>query len=233
MTTAGIESMTTKSPPTLLTETVGMKILMAVSGVISFGFVVVHLIGNLQIFIGPEQLNAYAETLQGLGAVKWGFRLFIAIFFLLHIWKGLELWLENNKARPDSYAKLTSQKSTFASRTMIYTGAMIFFFVVYHLLHFTILPEHPVGNLDVYGMIVTGFQQPLIAGIYILAMLLLAFHLSHAISSMFQTFGLNKPNVEPKLKALANLVAILIFLGYISIPVSILTGFVTQAGGGH
>ena len=232
MTTTGAKILAS-APPGFTVATVGKKILMAVTGLAFVGFVMVHLIGNLQIFIGPEPLNKYAETLQGLGAIKWAFRGFLLIFFLTHIWKGFVLWWENKSARPDSYAKLTSQKSTIASRTMIYSGGFIILFVAYHLWHFTISPVHPIGHMDVYGMVIRGFQNPALAGLYIASMVLLALHLSHAASSMFQTFGLNKPTVEKKLTLIANLFAILIFIGYTSIPVAVLTGFLTTTGGGH
>ena len=233
MSMVGTQEIAAKSPPTFTTATVGKKILMAVSGLVIISFVIVHLIGNLQIFMGPAQLNKYAETLQNLGALKWGFRIFMLVFFLTHVWKGIVLWLENNKARPVSYIKTNSEKATFASKTMIYTGAMIFCFVILHLWHFTISPVHPVGGLNVYNMVVKGFQNPYYSGFYLLTMLLMAFHLSHALSSLFQTLGLNKASILPKLKIMANIVAWVIFLAYASIPASVLLGLVKTVEGGH
>lgn len=230
MSTVGTQELTRKSPPTFTTATIGKKILMAISGVIVIGFLIIHLLGNLQLFIGPEALNKYANTLQSLGAIKWSFRAFLLLFFLIHVWKGLVLWLENRSARPVSYAKTTSQKTTLASKTMPYTGIMIFLFVILHLWHFTISPEHPAGELDVYSTVVAGFQDPIYSTIYLVALFLMAFHLSHATSSFFQTLGLNKATVEPKLKVFANLFAAVIFLAYASMPVAVLTGFI---GGGH
>ncbi|MFQ5453864.1 MAG: succinate dehydrogenase cytochrome b subunit, partial [Candidatus Zixiibacteriota bacterium] len=136
------------------TVSIGKKVLMAVTGIALFGFVIVHLIGNLQIFMGQEQLNKYAETLQSMVALKWGFRGIILIFFIVHIWKGVVLWLENKFARPVNYHKNDTIQASLASRTMIYTGLMIFLFVVYHLLHFTALiikPEYAELPLDPNG----------------------------------------------------------------------------------
>ncbi|MFC1475092.1 succinate dehydrogenase cytochrome b subunit [Candidatus Zixiibacteriota bacterium] len=233
--------MSNNSPPNLLTASVGKKIIMAVSGIIVIGFVIVHLIGNLQLFIGQEQLNKYAETLQNLGVLKWCFRIFILAFFGFHVWKGFVLWLENKKARPVSYTKDVTLEASLSSRTMIWTGGLIFSFVVYHLLHYTMIitnPEYAIiplvdGRFDVYSMVILGFQNYLISGIYIIAILLMSFHLSHAISSLFQTLGLNNPNTLPKLKIFSNLVAVIIFCGYVSMPIAVLLNIIKLPGGGN
>lgn len=234
--------MTTVSSVNFTTASIGKKILMAVTGVILLGFILVHLIGNLQIFIGQEQLNKYAETLQSMGALKWGFRIFLFLFVAVHIWKGVVLWLENRGARPISYKREETIQASISSRTMIYTGALIILFVGYHLLHFTLiatnpeyaqLPPDPAGRFDVYSMVILGFSNYLISGVYIAAMFLLAFHLSHAISSLFQTLGLNNPTTMPILKLIANLCAVVFFVGYVSIPVAVLLNIVKLPGGGH
>jgi succinate dehydrogenase / fumarate reductase cytochrome b subunit len=233
--------MSNNSHPGFTTATVGKKVLMAVSGFIFIGFVIAHLIGNLQLFIGQEQLNKYAETLQNLGALKWGFRIFLLAFFGIHIWKGFVLWLENKKARPVSYAKEESIQASISSRTMIYTGGMIFFFVLYHLLHFTTHSTNPEylqlplvdGRFDVYSMVIIGFTNPLISIVYIIAVFLMAFHLSHAISSMFQTIGLNSPKAMPRLTFASNLIALVVFLGYVSMPLAVLFEFIKLPGGGY
>ena len=233
--------MPTNSPPAFTQATVGKKILMAISGVIIIGFVIMHLLGNLQIFIGQAQLNKYAETLQHMGALKWGFRAFIALFFIIHIWKGTVLWLENKKARPIAYAKEETLEASFASKTMIYTGITIFLFVAYHISHFTLLDCHPEyqnlplvdGRFDVYSMVILGFSEPLISAIYIAAMAMMSFHLSHATSSFFQTMGLTNPKSLKRLKTISNLFALLIFLGYVSMPIAVLMNIITLSGGGH
>ncbi len=233
--------MSTNSPPGFTQATVGKKVLMAITGISIVGFVVMHLIGNLQIFIGQEALNKYAEMLQSLGALKWAFRGVIAFFFAVHIWKGFFLWLENKKARPVSYAKENTLEATLASRTMIYTGITIFLFVAYHISHFTLLDCHPEyqslplvdGRFDVYTMVILGFSEPLIATIYIAAISMMAFHLSHATSSFFQTLGLTNPSILKKLKLMSQAFAFIIFVGYVSMPIAVLMDIITIPGGGH
>ncbi len=233
--------MSTNSPPGFTQATVGKKVLMAITGLSIIGFLVIHLIGNLQIFAGQEQLNKYAETLQSMGALKWGFRSVIALFFVVHIWKGVVLWLENKKARPVSYTKENTLEATFSSKTMIYTGIMILLFVAYHISHFTLLDCHPEyenlplvdGRFDVYSMVILGFSEPLISAIYIAAIAMMSLHLSHATASFFQTFGIVNPNSLKILKKISTIFAILIFLGYVSMPIAVLMNIITLSGGGH
>lgn len=221
-------------------RSIGKKILMAVTGVVAFGYVVGHMFGNLQIFAGQDQLNTYAETLHSLGPLLWAVRGFLILFFLVHIWKGIQLKLENWSSRPISYRMKKAIEATLSSRTMIWTGLIILAFVVYHLLQFTIRvtnPEYqhlvdPLGRPDVYSMVIMGFQNPLISGFYILAVGLLCYHLSHGISSMFQTVGWANKRTLPALEVLGIIVAWLIFLGYVSIPISILAGGITLPKGG-
>lgn len=218
------------SPPANIgfTQTsIGRKLLMAVTGLILIGFVTGHMIGNLQVFLGQEQLNKYAQTLQNLGAVLWAIRGFLLIVLIVHIWTSVRLWLENKAARPVGYAREETVQASVASRTMIYSGAMVFLFLVYHLLHFTVVVADPSliplkEKLDVYSMIIVGFGNYWVSGAYIASMILLAYHLSHGVSSFFQTMGLNKPSMQPRLKVIANLFAIVITVGYVSIPVAVL-----------
>ena len=233
--------MSTNSPPGFTQATVGKKVLMAITGISIVGFVVIHLIGNLQIFAGQEKLNAYAEMLQNMGALKWGFRSVIALFFSVHIWKGIILWLENKKARPVSYAKENTLEASIASKTMIYSGVTILLFVAYHISHFTLLDCHPEyqnlplvdGRFDVYSMVILGFSEPLISAIYIAAISMMSFHLSHATSSFFQTLGLTSPECLKKLKIVSHTFAFIIFLGYVSMPIAVMMHIITLPGGGH
>lgn len=227
------------SPPANIgfTQTsIGRKLLMAVTGLILIGFVTGHMIGNLQVFLGAEQFNNYAHTLQSLGAGLWAIRGFLLIVLIVHIWTSVRLWLENKAARPVGYAKEETVQASVASRTMIYSGGMVFLYLVYHLLHFTVVVADPSlmplkEELDVYSMIIVGFGNYYVSGVYIVAMFLLAYHLSHAVSSLFQTLGLNKPSMQPKLKVIANLFAIVITAGYVSIPVAVLLGLLKLPGG--
>ena len=242
MSTVGLDQMTTsQSSVTFVSASIGRKILMAITGAALIGFLIVHMIGNLQIFIGQEQLNKYAETLQSLGTLKWGFRLLMVILAVLHVWEGVVLWLKNRQARPVGYHREDTVQATLSSRTMIYTVLLIFAFVVYHLLHFTMIETNPeyaqlkdsLGRVDVYTMVITGFRNYVIAAAYLVAMFLLAYHLSHAAESFFQTMGWNNDKYLPKLKLLSNLFAIVIFIGYASMPVAVLLNIIKLPGGGH
>ncbi|NOY88348.1 MAG: succinate dehydrogenase cytochrome b subunit [FCB group bacterium] len=242
MNTSELDQITSiPTPVNVSVASVSKKVLMAVTGAILLSFISVHLLGNLQIFIGQGQLNNYAETLQSLKGLKWTVRIVTIIAVIIHIWTGVLLWFENKKARPISYYKHDTIQASLSSRTMIYTGLLIFFFVIYHLLQFTLIVTNPqyanlrdaLGRHDVYSMVILGFSNYFISGAYIIAVLMLAFHISHAISSFFQTLGWNNDKVLPKLKLLANIVAILFFIGYASIPVSVLLHIVKLPVGGY
>lgn len=236
-----VQPMSTFSPVIAYKTSIGKKILMALTGLIFIGFVSGHLIGNLQIFLGQDKINSYAEILRGLGGLLWFIRLFMLCFFSFHIWFGIKLWWENKSSRPVNYQVKTNIESTFASRTMIYSAALIFFFVIYHLLHFTFIVTNPeyanlhdsLGRFDVYSMIILGFNNYWISAVYAVAILFLSFHISHGLFSLFQTLGLNNPKWQPKLMLIANLYAVLIFLGYISIPAGVLFNVLKLPGGIH
>ena len=210
-----------------LTSSVGLKFLMGITGGLLVLFVVGHLVGNLQVFLGREQLNAYAAKLQGLGGLLWVIRLGLFSIFAVHILTGVTLTLKNWKARPIAYARQEPLKSTFFSRTMIWSGLALLAFIVYHLLHFTVLPEHPEnGPIDVYGMVIAGFEQPAVTISYVIAMLLLGFHLMHGITSMFQSLGLNAPKYQGLTRGLGTLLAIVLVLGNVAMPLCVLLGVI-------
>jgi succinate dehydrogenase / fumarate reductase, cytochrome b subunit len=209
--------------------TVGKKAIMAVTGFVLFGFVVGHLLGNLQIFLPPEKINHYATTLRSVPALLWGARITLLISVGLHIWSSFELWLLQRAARPINYVKKANLHSTYASRTMLWSGPIIAAFVIFHLLHLTFGTVHPGGPFDehnVYNNVVTGFQVWPVSLFYIIAMILLCYHLYHGLWSMFQSLGFSHPVYTPWLKLFAKIVAILIAAGNISIPVAILAGFI-------
>ncbi len=223
------------------TSSISRKLLMAATGLCLIGFIFGHLLGNLQIFMGQDQLNTYAKALKDLGYVTLMIRLIILTIAVLHIYTGIMLYLHNKVSRPVNYKFKNIIQATLTSRTMIWTGLGILLYVVYHLLHFTFITTNPeyanlhdsLGRHDVYSMIVLGFQNYLISTVYIIAMLLLAFHLSHAVSSFFQTMGWNKKELEKKFKYIAYVVSVTIFIGYTSIPVAVLAGLIKLPGGGH
>jgi succinate dehydrogenase / fumarate reductase, cytochrome b subunit len=213
---------------------VGKKILMAVTGVMLFCFVLIHLAGNSTIFMGL--INAYGEHLHALPALVWAFRVMLFMVFVIHVYFGIVLTLENNAARPQAYAVKKSLRATFASRNMIWTGALIGGFLVYHLLQFTLHVMNPelgagvagnfdkLGRPDVFKMMVFSFTQTPISAIYIIAMIVLALHLTHGVQSFFQTLGLNSEKSLPVLEKLSTVAAVVIFIGFASIPIVILIG---------
>ena len=208
-------------------STVGKKAVMAVSGCILFLFVLGHLAGNLQIYEGPEKLNDYSRLLHSMPGLLWGARITLLVMVVLHIWSSMQLAIRNNAARPTSYIKKKTAGSSYASRTMYWSGPIILAFVIYHLLDFTfgtVNPNFQEGN--VYANVVASFQLPLVSAFYVLAMLLLCLHLYHGLWSMFQSLGVHPPHYTLTLKRSAAVLAILIAAGNISIPVSVMTGLV-------
>jgi succinate dehydrogenase / fumarate reductase, cytochrome b subunit len=206
--------------------TVGKKAVMAVTGVILFGFLVGHMAGNLQFFLGREVLNAYAEKLHSLGPLLWAIRLGLLAALVLHIWAAAQLYALQKQARPVKYQKLSPQGSTYAARTMYWSGPIIAVFLIYHLLHLTVGAVHPEFEpLNAYDNVVIGFKQPLVTLFYIVGMVLLGFHLHHGLWSLFQTLGFAHPRYTPKLKAFAKLFTVVLVLGFIAVPLAVLAGY--------
>jgi succinate dehydrogenase / fumarate reductase cytochrome b subunit len=215
----------------LLSNTVGRKVLMGVTGMFMVLFVIVHLLGNSSIFAGPDGINAYAEKLHGLGPFVWAFRFFMGAMLVLHVVFGVLLTLENWGANPNKYAVKKMLKATFASETMIWTGLLLLSFIVYHLLQFTvrITPDVVLGNdakgrFDVFTMVRSSFRILPITLIYVAAMVTLFLHLSHGIQSIFQSIGLNNDKTLPQYSALGKVLSVIFLVGYSAIPVFILAG---------
>lgn len=222
-----------------LTSSIGRKMLVAVTGLALLGFVIVHMLGNLQVFAGPEALNAYAAKLQHLGALLWVLRGGLLLLALVHIVLAIWIALENRAARPEGYARPGRVQSKVSTRSMTITGLMLLLFVLYHLAHFTwglTDPEHfhltdAAGRHDVYAMVVGGFQQPVVTILYVAAMGLLCLHLSHGIASLFQSLGFNHPRYEPALRRTGTVLAWILFLGNASMPLAVLAGLVGVPAG--
>lgn len=220
----------------LITSSVGRKTVVAITGVLLVLFVVVHMLGNWNMFLGQNAMNTYAATLQGLGGLLWVARIGLIAIFLLHIFFTIQLNIENRMARPIQYKKKDYVKASLTSRTMVLSGLLLLAFVVYHLLHYTLGVVQPetfkeqlkdsMGRPDVYTMVIYGFRNPIISISYIIAMLLLSMHLNHAVQSVFQTLGFTTKNIFPKLIQFSRGFAVFIFIGYTLIPLSILLGFV-------
>ncbi|TGN18560.1 succinate dehydrogenase cytochrome b subunit [Leptospira idonii] len=219
-------------------SSIGKKIIMAITGFIWFGFVIAHMLGNLQVFQGPEKLNAYAKFLKDLGPLLWVARIGLLVAFFGHVIVAILLKKENSAARPVAYAKQSTIQASKASLTMIYSGLLLLTFLVYHLLHFTLgvtNPDHysyeyilKNGDVvhDVYAMVILGFQQLPISIAYVVFMFFLALHFSHALGSMFQSLGILAPKHNPIIQKIATGLAVIVFVGNSSMPISILLGWV-------
>jgi len=217
--------------PRFFGSSIGRKIVMAVTGVILIGFVLGHLIGNLQVYLpnGREALNHYGVLLRTLlhGGALWVVRAMLLAAVSLHIWSATSLTLESRRARPEGYRERKWKESTYASRTMRWGGVIILLFVIYHLLHFTTGTVHPnFIEGDVHHNFVTGFQSVPASLFYIVAMLALGLHLRHGFWSMFQTLGVLHPRYIRAAHLAAWIVALLVVAGNVSFPIAVLAGIV-------
>lgn len=221
----------TQSPPVrsrlawLLESSVGLKLVMAATGVVLTLFVLGHMVGNLTAFKSPEAINEYAHTLRKIPALLWGARIVLLGSVGLHIYTYLVLWWRSAKARPEGYRVADYQESTFASRTMRWTGPILAAFVIYHLLHLTTGTVHPnFIDGDVYHNLIVGLQVTWVAIFYMVGVVALGFHLYHGVWSTFQTLGMSQPRYASLGRRFATLYAILVGVGFVAIPAAILTG---------
>ena len=215
--------------PGLLNSSVGRKMAMAFSGVVLFGFVTVHMLGNIQAYMGRATMNAYAEFLQHSlhGGGIWIFRSVLLAAVGVHGWAALSLTLDNWKARPQGYRAQQLQAAIWSSRTMRWSGVVLAAFIVYHLLHLTTGQAHP--NFipgDAYANFVAGFKVLPVSAFYVLAMCALGLHLYHGVWSMTQTLGLDHPRYNPLRRVAAGAFAGLITVVNISFPVAVLAGII-------
>ena len=208
-------------------STIGKKAVMAVTGLILFGFLIAHMLGNLQVFLGQAVMNHYAETLHGTPEILWGARTVLGISVLLHIWASIQLTAVKNAARPIGYVKPGNVQATKASKTMMISGPVIAIFVIGHLLHLTTGTIHPnFVELHAFENVVNAFSNPIASGLYIVAMIMVRFHLSHGIWSLFQSLGLSHPQYTPTIKKFAAVFSWILVAGFISVPVAVLSGLV-------
>src|SRR6201996_5382557 len=215
--------------PSFWGSTIGKKIVMAVTGILMFAFVIGHLLGNLQVYEGPAKLNAYGAFLHSIGELLWPVRAILLTAIVLHIIATVQLGLRNKRARPIGYSVKKAIASSYASRTMYWSGPIVLAFIIFHLLHLTAGYVHPGAAYiegDVYHNVVSGFQVWWVSLSYIVAISLLGLHLRHGLWSMFQSLGIHQPLHTAALKQAALIIALLIVLGYISIPISVLLGLV-------
>ena len=219
-------------------STVGMKVLMAITGLVMFGYLLGHVMGNMLIFAGRDKINQYSAFLHHSPGILWGTRILLLGSVGVHIWATARFLSLRRAARPVPYGLKISHGSTLAAQTMFWSGPVIAVFVLYHILHLTTGTMHPTfernvsavtHEVDVYQNLIDGFRMSAFAsGFYIVGMLAIALHLSHGIWSMLQTVGVNRPNWEPALRCLALCVAILLCGAFIAVPVAVLAGWVNN-----
>ena len=216
---------------------IGKKAVMAVTGLILVGYVIAHLLGNLQIYSSNrEQINIYAAFLHNPSnaAALWTARAILLLAVVLHIVAATQLWLQNRAARPVSYYKKDDVPTSYAARTMVWSGPIIAAFVIFHILHLTVgavLPTHDLGGNpatpDVRYNVITGFQNYAVSGFYIFAMVLLCMHLYHGVWSMCQSMGISHPRYTRRIKKFSAILAILIAIGNCSIPIAVMLGLLS------
>lgn len=206
-------------------STIGKKVLMALSGVVLFGYCIGHMAGNLQIFLGAEVINNYGHMLHTTLWLLWGTRIVLLASVIVHIITAVQLVKLQAAARPVKYQMKRDVQASYASRTMRYSGPIILVFVLFHLAHLTlgwkVVPvEFAPG--DVYANLVGGFRVPWVALFYVVSVSLVALHLLHGAWSMFQTVGINHPRYNLLLKGFAKVTTLIIALGFISVPIAVL-----------
>jgi succinate dehydrogenase / fumarate reductase cytochrome b subunit len=213
---------------TFYRTSLGKKVVMAITGLILFGFVVGHVLGNLQVFLGAAQMNAYAALLKDNAGLLWTVRLGLLVAVVLHIVAAVQLTRMSQRSRPEGYHYKDVIQADYAARTMRWSGPIIAVFVVYHLLHFTTGDVHPLFDAhDVYRNVIIGFSVWPVAVFYIIAMVALGFHLWHGVWSMFQSLGLNNPKTDAMVRRFAVVATLAIVIGFISIPLAVLAGLIS------
>lgn len=222
---------------TLPRSTIGKKVIMAVTGLIYVGYVVVHMYGNLKVFLGATYFNEYAEGLRSLGAPLLGHlhlltiaRIVLVAALVLHIWAALTLTRQAQRARPTAYTIKKNVQANAASLSMRWGGLALLLFVIYHLAHLTWGTPGVHNDFirgDAYYNLVTGLQNPIAGFVYSVGMIALGFHLYHGVWSMFQTLGLSVDSTEKPIRALAVALAVLVPAGFIAVPIAIWLGLVT------
>lgn len=214
---------------TFLGSSIGKKVVMAASGLVLYAFVVGHMVGNLQVYLGPKAINDYGEFLRHFlhGQGLWIARASLLAAVGVHVWAAVVLTLANWSARPVGYRDWQASESTYASRTMVWSGPILAAFVFYHLAHFTLGTAHPdFVPGDVYHNVVVGFQNPFASAFYILAMVALGLHMYHGFWSMLHTLGLSHPRWNPVRRTASLVLAWIVVLGNVSIPLAVLAGLV-------
>jgi succinate dehydrogenase / fumarate reductase cytochrome b subunit len=216
---------------TLFDTTVGKKAALAISGLVLFGFVLQHMIGNLQVFLGPEVFNAYAANLKSMPALVWSARTVLLLSLVVHVTMMVQLYQRSIRARGRAYKRTKHRHTSYASATMQFTGPMLFLYIVFHIAHFTApglsLGEAEFSSTDVYTNFVSSFSVPWVTLVYCTANLLLGLHLYHGAWSLLQTLGLDHPRYRRARNGIAQAIAITITAGNVLMPIAVLLGVIS------
>lgn len=211
----------------------GLKVVMAVSGLLLLLFIIQHLVGNLKVFGGQDAYNSYAEFMQSLGLIKWGARFGLLALLAVHVWAAFKLRARNLAARPSRYAMQQPRASKWYGRTMMITGVIVLVYITFHILHFTaeiVYYDQLVdaqGRRDIFTNFVRSFQDPLIVLVYVVGNVSLAFHLAHGASSMFRTLGLAQGRFKHALGLAGPVLGFVLGAGNVAMPIACMLGLVT------
>jgi succinate dehydrogenase / fumarate reductase cytochrome b subunit len=202
---------------------------MAVTGLIGIGFLIIHVLGNLLVFRGPDAINSYSHFLHSTGELLWVARAVLLVSVILHVIAAYQLTMQNRAARPVGYAKREAQVATLASRTMRWGGVLLLVFIVLHILHFTTGTVRPAGTFiegDVFANVVASFRIWWVVLFYVVAMIALGAHIYHGAWSSVRTVGVAQPSENPMKRRVALVLALFLWLGFSLVPVAIFLGIV-------
>jgi succinate dehydrogenase / fumarate reductase cytochrome b subunit len=208
---------------------VGKKVVMAVTGLIGVGFVILHSLGNLLVFRGPEAINSYSHFLKSSGELLWALRIVLIVAVILHVVAAVQLSKQSLAARPVGYVKREPQAATIASRTMRWGGALLLIFIVLHILHFTTGTIRPTGHFsreDVYANVVGSFRIWWVALFYVVSMIALGLHLFHGAWSSVRTIGVSPRSPHPLHRRISLVIAVFVWAAFTAIPVAVFAGWV-------
>src|ERR1700674_4132354 len=208
---------------------VGKKVVMGVTGLVGIGFVILHSLGNLLVFRGPEAINSYSHFLKSAGELLWTLRIVLILAVILHVIAAAQLTVQSREARPIGYTKRESQVATVASRTMRWGGALLLVFIVLHILHFTTGTIRPAGvfsSQDVYANVVPSFRVWWVTLVYVLAMIALGLHLFHGAWSSVRSIGVTPPSPQPLHRKVSLAIAVFVWAAFTAIPVAVFSGIV-------
>lgn len=213
----------------LTDSTVGKKAALAISGVVLFGFVIGHMAGNLQVFLGRDVFNHYAETIKGNAPLLWGTRIVLLVALVVHIATVVDLYKRSISARPTRYRVQKTIATSYAASAMKYSGPALFFYILFHLAHFT-FPGLSLGGefnaADAYGNFVNGFSVWWVTAIYVIANLALGLHLYHGSFSFLQSIGLEHQRYDRGVRGASRAFAFLVTAGNVVMPLAVLFGLV-------